>query len=139
VSEVNCYFSSAGTNLYCSIYFPHADENESSDGDKTGKEAEAVTDAPETTATEVQDPPSANKSETVSIQDNTTDEQHEEEPEAKRIKSGHDSAEATEAGETRAEDKASVEDWEKIERDAVPHKVTIEDVVDESDMAAAKP
>ena len=122
------------------MYFPHVEENESSDGDKTGEAAEAVTAAPETTTTEVQDPSSTDKSETVSIQDNTTAaEQPEEEPEAKRIKSGHDSAEAIEAEDTRAEDKASVEDWEKIERDAVPHKVTIEDVVDESEMAAAKP
>lgn len=121
--------------MYCSVHFPP----ESSDGDKTGEEAGAVTDAPKATATEVQDPSSADRSQTVSTQDNTTDERREEEPEAKRIKSGHDSAEATEAGGSRAEDKAPVEDWEEIERDAVPHKVTIEDVADESETAAAKP
>jgi hypothetical protein len=150
--------------LHCSIYFPHAEENESSDAGKTGEEAKTVADAPETTTTEVQDPSSTGKTgeeakavadaletttevqdpsstdkpEPASKQDDTTDTQPEAEPETKRIKSSHDTADTVEVGETRAKDEASDEDWQKIERDSVPHKVTIEDVVDESEMPTAK-
>jgi hypothetical protein len=130
--------------LHCRKYFPHAEEYESSDVGKAGEEATAVADAPETTTTEVQDPSSTDKLERASKKDNSSDKQPEEEPEAKRIKPSHDSAkageaeEARETGETRAKDEASDENWQKIERVAVPHKVTVEDVVDESETAAAK-
>jgi hypothetical protein len=113
--------------LHCSIYFPHTDENESSDGGKTSEEAKAVADAPEATTTtpQVQESSSTDKLEIVSNQDDTIDNQHEAEPEAKKIKSSRDTDETTEASD---------EDWQKIERGAVPHKVTIEDVVDESEI-----
>lgn len=124
--------------MNCSVYFPHAEENESTDDGKTGKEAKAVADAPETTSQEVQDSPSTDKPETATVQDNTTDKKPEEEPEAKRIKSGHESAGVNEVGKPRTEDEDSLEDRQKIEREAVPHKVTIEDVTDESETAAAK-
>ena len=114
------------------------EENEFSDGGKTSEEAKVVADAPETTTTDVQDPSSTDKPETASKQNDTADNQPEAEPEAKKIKSSHNTAETTEAGEARAKDEASDEEWQKIERDAVPHKVTIEDVVDESEMATTK-
>lgn len=135
--------------MHCSIYFPHAEEHELDNGGKAGddhvkagddgkasEEAKTVADAPETTTQGVQDPSSTGEPERSPKQDNASNKQPEEEPEAKRIKSSHDPAEAGEAGETPAKDEVSDEDWQKIEREAVPHKVTIEDVVDESETAA---
>lgn len=111
--------------MQCSLYFPHTEENEFSYDGK----------APETTTTpQVQESSSTDKPEQTSNQDDTT----EAEPEAKKIKSSHDTAETTEVGEARAKDEASDEEWQKIERGAVPHKVTVEDVVDESEITAAK-
>ena len=126
MSKSQQLLASAGAELHYSIYFPHAEGNESSEGGKTDGDAKAAADAPETTTAEGQDPSSADKPETLSKQDDSTDKQ----PEAKKIKPSQDTAETA--------DETSDEDWQKIERHTVPHKVTIEDVVDESEIASTK-
>jgi hypothetical protein len=116
----------------CRKFFP----KEQLSVDEPAEESEAATTVPAAaeTGAATADPPTTKESDTASSLENKLPEPPKEEPlsskgepEAKKLKSTHD---------IPADDDED-DDWEKVEKESVPHKVTVEDVEDESEKTKA--